>query len=87
VDEWVGEIVFSPELAAKLRHKHGITPEQVRDAVACGAHEDQWWTYHRIYGRRLALEGSDDNGRMRVYLRPIDREQGTWRCLTAWRTD
>lgn len=83
--EWVGEIRFSPEVREKLRLEHNLTPEQVREAVACGAHDDLSWDNDPIYGRRLILEGTDDKGPIRVYLRPIDRRDGLWECLTAWR--
>ena len=84
--DWVGEIRFSPAVVAKLRAKHGLTPEQVRAVVANGAHDDFRWDDDPLYGRRLILEGSDDLGPIRAYLRPIDRRDGLWECLTAWRT-
>jgi hypothetical protein len=86
VQEWVGEIRFSPEVTEKLRTKHDLTPEQVRSAVACGAHDWGGWDDDPAYGRRLILRGSDERGTMLVLLRPIDRIDGLWECLTAWRT-
>lgn len=86
MQEWIGEIRFSPEVIEKLRTKHGITPEQVKMAVACGAHDWSKWHRDPKYGRRLILGGSDTIGPMVVYLRPIDRRDGLWECLTAWRT-
>jgi hypothetical protein len=83
--EWVGEIRFSPEVIEKLWTKHDLTPEEVRMAVACGAHDEYRWDNDPAYGRRLIVEGSDSQGRIRAYLRPIDRRDGLWECLTAWR--
>jgi hypothetical protein len=39
VGEWVGEIRFDPEIVAKLREKHGLSPDEVRRAVACDMHD------------------------------------------------
>jgi hypothetical protein len=84
--EWIGEIRFSPAVQRKLQTKHDLTPDQVRSAVAAGAHDWAVWHTHPIYGRRLILGGSDADGPMVVYLRPLDRRDGLWECLTAWRT-
>ena len=83
MSEWIGEIRFRPEVAEKLWDKHELTPEDVRQAVACGAHDRYSWDNDPDYGLRLILEGSDTRGRLRAYLRPIDREDGLWECLTA----
>jgi hypothetical protein len=64
--DWVGEIRFSPAVVEKLRTKHGLTPEQVRAAVANGAHDAFSWDDDPLYGRRLILEGSDDEGPIRA---------------------
>ena len=85
MDDWVGEIRFDPEITAKLREKHGLTPDQVRAAVAWGGHDEARWDTDPTYGRRLIVTGSDDQGPLRAYLRPIDRDDGLWECLTAWR--
>ena len=87
VDEWVGEIVFSDEVARKLRQRRrgGVTPDQVREAVACGGHDRATWNEHPKYGRRLVVIGSDDHGEIIAFLRPLDYADGRWECLTAWR--
>jgi hypothetical protein len=85
MQEWVGEIRFSEAVEAKLWIKHNLTPAQVRAAVSCGAHDTYRWDRDKDYGRRLILEGSDADGPIRAYLRPIDRRDGLWECLTAWR--
>jgi hypothetical protein len=84
--EWIGEIRFSQAVEDKLLMKHDLTPAQVKAAVACGAHEWARWHNDPVYGRRLILGGSDADGSMVVYLRPLDRQDGLWECLTAWRT-
>lgn len=87
--EWVGFIYFDPLVVMKLREKHdGLTPREVRQAVSCGAHDSADWEDHPEYGRRLVMRGTPANGRQLIsYLRPLDRTDGTWECLTAWRLD
>lgn len=85
MQEWIGEIRFSPAVEAKLAAKHGLNPSRVREAVSCGAHDWAVWDDDPRYGRRLILGGVDADGPIEVYLRPIDRRDGLWQCLTAWR--
>jgi hypothetical protein len=85
MQEWIGDITFSQAVEAKLRTKHNLTPDQIKSAVAWGQHDSAVWHDHPEYGRRLILGGSDAAGSMLVYLRPIDRGDGLWQCLTAWR--
>jgi len=77
----------SSAVEAKLRTKHNLTPDRVTAAVAWGHHDWAKWHDHPIYGRRLILGGSDADGQVVAYLRPIDRKDGIWQCLTAWRSD
>ncbi len=83
--EWVGKIEFQPEIERKLRNKHQLTPDQVRSAVALGAHDHAEWHDDPSYGLRLMLTGEDADGPILAYLRPLDRSDGVWECLTAWR--
>lgn len=86
--EWIGEIRFSPEVEQKLRTRGDRpTPEQVREAVLCGAHERASWNVHPVYGRRLVVTGRDADGQVIAFLRPLDLADGLWECLTAWRMD
>ena len=85
VAEWVGEIVFDPAVAAKLLQRKGITLDQVRQAASLGGHDEERWDDSPEYGRRLIVSGDSDGGRLRVFLRPLDRSDGLWECLTAWR--
>lgn len=87
MQEWIGDIYFSPETEAKLRHEHDLTSDQVRLAVALGAHDTANWEDHPEYGERLVVTGSDEKGSLIAYLRPLDRLDGYWECLTAWRTE
>lgn len=83
--EWVGEIRFSAAVEMKLRAKHGLTPDEVRTAVSVGAHDRARWDDDPRRGRRLIIFGRDERGTIVAYLRPIDRRDGVWQCVTAWR--
>lgn len=79
---------FEPDIEAKIRDPdHNLTPEQVRQAICWGAHETDNWDDDEIYGLRLVVTGtSADNVGLVAYLKPIDAEDGTWECRTAFRT-
>lgn len=85
---WIGYVIFAEEIAAKLRAKHSLTPDQVREAICWSTHERAAWDDHPVYGERLVVTGDSSTcGRIIAYLRPVDRSDGTWECLTAWRLD
>ena len=86
--EWVGEIRISPTVEAKLRTEHGLMATQVREAVSFRGHEQGRWSDHPKHGRRLLVMGrSADGVELVAVLRPLDREDGLWQCLTAWKMD
>lgn len=88
MEEWVAEIRFAADVEAKIKTKHGLTVAQIKEAVLCGADEKSGWHKHPRYGWRLFLMGTDSTGaRMLVYVRPIDRVDGIWECVTAWKVD
>jgi hypothetical protein len=87
VADWIGEIRFHPVTAAKIRTKHSLTEDDVRFAIAHGAHQSSAWEEHPAYGWRLAVRGYLGTALVLAYLRPIDREDGLWECLTAWRCE
>jgi hypothetical protein len=85
--EWIGSIDFPSEVADKIKQKHGITPEEVREAVSLGAAEELRWDHDEVHGRRLLAIGTPYHGAYRVIavLAPVDRTDGSWRCKTAMR--
>ena len=80
VDLILGHIESGMSLA-EICQEYDLTPAQVRQAVACGAHDWAVWDDDLLYGRRLILGGSDAEGPMVVYVRPLDRRDGLWECL------
>lgn len=82
VRPYIGYVEISAAMAVKIQTKHGITPEEVREA--CAAPVRAGWHDHRTYGRRLLLTGVTGSGRiLKVILQPVDVNDGTWRLRTA----
>jgi hypothetical protein len=77
--------VILAEVEQKLREKHGVTGDQVREAVSLGAASRLTWDDDPRYGRRLIAMGDDEHGQLLSMLKPIDESDGKWECLTAWR--
>lgn len=75
-------------LAAKIAGKHGITWDEMLEAVCWPARLRRavWVTpsEHDPRPARVVVDGSTAQGRMiRVMLYPVDPEEGTWRLGTA----
>lgn len=85
--EWIGKIEFEPDVEFKISHDHGVTGDQVRQAVSCGAHDRAVWHTHPVYGRRLIVTGRYADGSLIAYLKPLDKTDGLWKCLTAWKME
>lgn len=84
--EWIAFLIFEPAVSAKIRSKHNLSEEEVRHAVCFGRHREARWHVHPDYGARLVVKGDTADGSpVIVYLRPVDRTDGTWECRTAIR--
>jgi hypothetical protein len=78
-------IDIPPEVEAKIRGKHQVTGDEVREAflwparlLACG------WENHEVYGWRVIAVGRTYSNRAIVgALDPVDEVQGDWRLRTA----
>lgn len=84
---WIAEVRFSHSVRWKLRVKHGLTPDEIREAVCFGGNKfDGRWNDHPHYGRRLVVRAESYDGvAMIVYLKPLNYIDGIWICKTAWR--
>jgi uncharacterized DUF497 family protein len=82
---YIGLIAISPAMAQKIMTKHGVTPEEVREACqAPNRYLRAAWHDHPEYGRRLIVVGSTSGGRvLKVILQPVDLTDGTFRLRTA----
>jgi hypothetical protein len=55
---YIGEIKISPAMAQKIMTKHGVTPEEVREACqAPNSYRRAAWHIHPEHGRRLIVFG------------------------------
>lgn len=84
---FIGQIICSEKVAQKINSKHGVTLDEVRDAVQWPARPLRAsWLGSDLdpRGPRLALEGRTAQGRiLRVVLYPVDVDEGAWRLGTA----
>lgn len=86
VKVWIAEIQISPRIADKLQLKHGITPEQVREACLFFAYRAARWDVDPERGARLLIRGADyDAIPLIVVLKPVNVADGIFRCVTARR--
>lgn len=83
-DVWVADIRFSDRVIEKIKTKHGVHPDQVKDACLFGRYERAWEERDPERGVRLVVHGRDRDGKLvRVLLKPVDRADGIYRCITA----
>lgn len=84
---YIGEILCSHAVAEKVKAKHGVSLDEVKDAVQWAALplRAAWLTaVLDPRGPRLALEGRrPPGGSSKVVLYPVDEREGTWRLGTA----
>jgi len=84
--DWIGRIDFDPATAAKINVKHNLTEDQIREAVSFGHSESAVFNDSTPYGPRLQVIGTTADGtRVEAWLRPVDRTDGHWECMTAVR--
>lgn len=80
-------LFISETIENKLWNKHGLTHEEVYDLIISQQPELLWQKHPRHGSRYLGviknLEGED----VRIILRPIDKENGIWKLITAFRED
>jgi hypothetical protein len=85
---WIARISFPPDVARKLREKHGVNPWEVEEACLFGSHREARWHVDPRYGRRLIVRGRTYAGDwILAYLKPIDEREGEWECRTARRLE
>lgn len=76
----------SSSLIDKLHRKHGVTLDEVREAVILTDVRSSVWDWHPdpARGWRLLVTGTTYAGRgLLVVLYPVDEQDGTWRLGTA----
>jgi hypothetical protein len=80
---YIAEIRITPAIEAKIQAKHNIGPDEIREAALFNRYGR--WNTHSEHGRRLIVRGLTYEGkRIQVFLKPVDADEGIWRCLSAW---
>lgn len=82
---YIADIDCSPGILAKINSKHGVTLDEVREAILAPSRlRRAAWIWDADRGSRLVAEGVARSGRhVRVVLYPVDTADGTWRLATA----
>ena len=83
----VAQLIIPPEVEAKIRRKHSLTGQEVREAVIYARDAEARWTKDAEHGRRLMARGSTHKGRPVIaYMdpqNPNDENEGTFVLRTA----
>lgn len=84
--EWIGEVVASDRVIAKIADRHGVEFWEIREAVLGGPHLGQRWVdQHDGKGPRLMVRSETYAGRrLLVVLFPLPSADGTWAVATAY---
>ena len=84
---YIGHVIVPPGVAEKIGSKHGLSEQDVRDAVQWPAQvvEAVWLEPpDDLRGPRVVAKGLTSTGRViKVVLYPVDESDGTWRLGTA----
>jgi hypothetical protein len=82
---YIGHVEISAAMGQKITSKHGVTPDEVREACQTpGRYLRASWHDDPRHGRRLLVIGRTNAGRvLKIVLQPVDVADGTWRLRTA----
>jgi hypothetical protein len=87
----VAELIIPPEVEVKIRQKHNLTGQEVREALLYARDAVAKWVEDDVYGRRLMVRGSTYLGRPVIaYMKPRnpdDENEGTFILRTAMTID
>lgn len=80
---YIAAVEIDPSCEYKIRNKHGITGDEVREAIVLTAVR-AYWEDSEIHGLRLLVTGDTGDGRgVFAVLQPLDPTDGAWRLRTA----
>lgn len=82
---YIADIRISDAVAAKIRTKHNVTPEEVRETFILREDIQAGWEDHHVHGRRVVAFGHTGDGRpILAALYPVDPpSEGIWNLGTA----
>jgi hypothetical protein len=83
----VAVLIIDPSVEAKIRAKHALTGDEVREVVLYNGNAQAGWEDHPKHGLRLVVKGQTFAGRWLIaYLLPAnegDPGEGTFVLKTA----
>lgn len=81
---YIGYVDVPPAIEDKIRKKHNLTGDEVREAMQWPAAARAAWEEHPVHGRRVIASGHTYSGRpILAWLQPVDVSDGTWRLRSA----
>jgi hypothetical protein len=81
---YIADIRIALSVELKIKEKHGVTPEEVREALILRREAQARWEDHPVHGRRVVAVGWTYAQRMIIAsLYPIDQHDGVWSLMTA----
>jgi len=83
---YLGLLVISQQTNAKISSKHGISFDQVKDAIQWPARPRAKWENHPKHGRRVVAVGATEGKPVFCTLKPLpeyDENADTWEITTA----
>jgi hypothetical protein len=84
VGVYIGYVDIPSSVEMKIREKHQVTGDEVREAVQWPARAQAGWEDHPEHGLRVLALGQSYAGRViLVVLQPVDPTDGYWRLRTA----
>jgi hypothetical protein len=81
---YIAEIRIAAAIDRKIRTKHHVTPEEVREALVLRRDVEARWEKHPVHGERVVALGRTYAHRLILAaLYPIDENDGVWSLMTA----
>jgi hypothetical protein len=81
---YIAQIWIDDTVEEKIKNKHEVTPEEVREALCLRQDAETYWEDHPAHGLRVIGLGTTYVGRpILAVLLPIDELDGTWVLKTA----
>ncbi|WP_305784178.1 hypothetical protein [Symbioplanes lichenis] len=81
---YIAEIRISAPIERKIKVKHNVTPEKVREALVLRTDITAGWENHEQHGRRVVALGHTAVQRpILAALYPVDPSDGVWNLMTA----
>lgn len=81
---WIARLEISDAVERKIRRKHNLTGDEVREAIVARRDVHAYWENHSVHGYRIIVSSKLTNGtRLLVWLFPISGDIDTYGLVTA----